>query len=80
MHVCVADLETSRLRNAEQQEREDNAVPRWVVLVEGAAAGPVNDVLAGPLGREALRSVGVPNPASSSYVLQHDLLSATAFA
>lgn len=74
IHVCVADLETSRRRSAEQQEREDNAVPRWVVLIEGSNLGPVRDVLAGPLGDRALRSAGVQNPASSAYVLQHDLL------
>ena len=55
MHVCAADLHTSRIRSAEQQERKDNDVPRWVVLVEGSMAEAVNDVLAGTLG--APRSV-----------------------
>ena len=75
MHVCVADLQISRIRSVEQQEREDNDVPRWVVLVEGSMPEAVNDVLAGPLGTQALRAAGVPNPACSTYVLQHDLLS-----
>ena len=72
MHVCVADLETSGMRSAEQQEREDNYVPRWVILVEGSTSEAVNKVLAGPLGKEAMPKVD--NLAFSTYALQYDLL------
>jgi hypothetical protein len=69
MHVCRADLETSRLRSAEQKDRGDNQVPRWVVLVEGGTAAAVAAVMDGPLAPSALGVTG----ASSIYALQHDL-------
>lgn len=74
MHVCIADLETSSIRSAEQLERDGNYVPRWVILVEGSTLEAVQAVLDGPLGKAALGAVGVNNPAASSYVVQHDLL------
>jgi hypothetical protein len=70
MHVCRADLETSRRRSAEQQDRGDNQVPRWVVLVEGTTPQAVGAVMAGPLAPAALGISG----ASSVYALQHDLV------
>lgn len=41
MRVCRADLETSGLRSAEQEGRDDNRVPRWVILVEGSTDAAV---------------------------------------
>lgn len=75
MHVCVADLQTSSIRSAEQLERDGNYVPRWVVMIEGSTLEAIQGALAGPLSKDAFRRVGVEKPAMSSYALQHDLLS-----
>jgi hypothetical protein len=69
MHVCRADLETSRRRSAEQQDRDDNQVPRWVVLVEGTTPKAVDGVMQGMLAPAALGVSG----ATSLYALQHEL-------
>lgn len=72
IHICRADLDTSRKRSIEQKDRADNLVPRWVILVEGGTTPAVEAVLAGPLGRVAAGAI----PASASraaYQLQHDL-------
>lgn len=74
MHVCCADLETSRRRSAEQQDRGDNRVPRWIVLVEGTTLDAVSHVLAGCLGSESLAAAGAPTAARGIYRLQHDLV------
>jgi hypothetical protein len=74
MHVCCADLETSRRRSAEQQDRSDNRVPRWIVLVEGTTLEAVSHVLGGSMGSEALAAAGAPTAARGVYRLQHDLV------
>jgi hypothetical protein len=69
--VARADLATSRRRSAEQMDREDNRVPRWVLLVEGSTVEAVEAVLDGELGEAQL---GVTNTARSIHRLQHDLV------
>lgn len=73
MHVCRADLDTSRKRSAEQKGRADNKVPRWIILVEGSGEA-VAQAMAEPLGPSALAALGVPDHERSSYRLQHDLV------
>jgi hypothetical protein len=73
MHVCRADLDTSRRRSAEQIDRGDNLVPRWIVLVEGGTLAAVERVMASRLGPDWLAGLGVAQSACSIYGLQHDL-------
>jgi len=73
MHVCRADLDTSRRRSAEQKDRADNKVPRWIILVEGSGEA-VAQAMAEPLGPADLAAFGVPDHERSSYRLQHDLV------
>lgn len=68
--VARADLGTSRRRSAEQLDRADNLVPRWVLLVEGSTVAAVEGVLDGELGEAAL---GVTGTERSIHRLQHDL-------
>jgi hypothetical protein len=74
MHVCRADLETSRRRSAEQQDRGDNRVPRWIVLVEGTTLEAIAEALDGSLGSKALSAAGVQIADRGVYRLQHDLV------
>ena len=74
MHVCRADLDTSRRRSAEQKDRGDNLVPRWIVLVEGGTLAAVEGAVADHLGPQRLAALGVPEAACSVYALQHDLV------
>jgi hypothetical protein len=74
MHVCRADLDTSRRRSAEQKDRGDNLVPRWVVLVEGGTLAAVQEAVAAHLGPALLAALGVREAACSVYGLQHDLV------
>lgn len=73
MHVCRADLDTSRKRSAEQKDRDDNLVPRWIILVEGGTLASLQAVVARFLGPARLAALGVPAAATSYYALQHDL-------
>jgi hypothetical protein len=69
--VARADLGTSRRRSAEQLDREDNLVPRWVLLVEGSTVTAVEAALEAELGDAAL---GVTGTERSIHRLQHDLV------
>ncbi len=73
MHVCRADLDTSRRRSAEQKDRGDNLVPRWIVLVEGGTLAAVERVVDSRIGPGWLAGLGVDQSACSIYGLQHDL-------
>jgi hypothetical protein len=70
IHICRADLDSSRRRSAEQKDRADNKVPRWIILVEGSAEA-VGKAMAGELGTQALAARGVPEHERSIYQLQH---------
>jgi hypothetical protein len=74
MHVCRADLDTSRRRSAEQKDRGDNLVPRWILLVEGGTLAAVQAVVADHLGPARLAALGVADAPCSLYGLQHDLV------
>ena len=74
-HVCRADIAVSTAKTAEQEGRPDNAVPRWVVLIEGSTTEAVRAALAGALAPDALASFQVTDFASGTYILQFDLLS-----
>lgn len=73
-HVSRADLAASIAKTAEQKGRPDNAVPRWVVLVEASTAEAARAALAGPLGAEALAAFALSDAARGLYALQFDLL------
>jgi len=73
IHVCRADLDSSRRRSAEQKDRADNKVPRWIILVEGSATA-VAKAMDGELGSAALSRRGVPEHERSIYQLQHDVV------
>lgn len=68
--VARADLATSRRRSAEQLDRDDNLVPRWVLLVEGSTVVAVEAALADAFGEATL---GVTGTERSIHRLQHDL-------
>jgi hypothetical protein len=73
-HVCRADVAVSTAKTAEQTGRPPNAVPRWVIMIEGSMAEAVQAALAGPLGNAAFKAFALTDPARGTYVLQFDLL------
>lgn len=73
IHICRADLDSSRRRSAEQKDRADNKVPRWIILVEGSADA-VAKAMDSELGSKALAVRGVPAHERSIYQLQHDVM------
>ena len=73
IHICRADLDSSRRRSAEQKDRADNKVPRWIILVEGSADA-VAKAMDSELGSKALAVRGVPAHERSIYQLQHDVV------
>ncbi len=75
-HTGRADLAASTATTAEQAGRPANAVPRWVVMVEGSTEAAIRDALAGPLSAAALERFGLLDLAAGSYGLQFDLLAA----
>lgn len=75
-HICRADLAASRAKTAEQKGRPENAVPRWVVMVETSTKAAARACLAGPLGSALLEDVHPDNPERGLYQLQFDLLGA----
>jgi hypothetical protein len=75
-HVCRADIKVSTVKTAEQKGRPDNAVPRWVVMIEGSTPEAVRSALTGPLDAAGLAKVGLTSAASGIYGLQFDLLAA----
>jgi len=75
-HTGRADLAASVAKTAEQAGRPANAVPRWVVMVEGSTEVAIRDALAGPLSASALARFGLLDLEAGSYGLQFDLLAA----
>lgn len=75
-HICRADLAASRAKTAEQKGRPENAVPRWVVMVETSTEPAARACLTGTLGSSLLEGVHPDNPERGVYRLQFDLLSA----
>jgi hypothetical protein len=73
-HVCRADLTASRAKTAEQKGRPENAVPRWVVLVETSTEAAARASFAGPLGATLLDGVHPDSPERGLYRLQFDLI------
>jgi hypothetical protein len=73
-HVCRADQTASRTRTAEQEGRPENAVPRWVILIEGSTAtatGPGLEVVQKEI---SLAGLDVVHLAAGAYGLQVDML------
>ena len=75
-HTGCADLAASTAKTAEQAGRPANAVPRWVVMVEGSTETAIRDALADPLSAPALARFGLLDLEAGSYGLQFDLLAA----
>ncbi len=73
-HVSRADVAVSTTKTAEQAGRPENAVPRWVVMIEGSTAHAIREALAGPLGAGALESFSLLDVIRGVYSLQFDLL------
>ena len=73
-HASRADLGASSAKTAEQTGRPDNAVPRWVVLVETSTGAAAQAAVTGPLGKHELAGLAVTQAASGVYALQFDLL------
>lgn len=71
VHLCRADDAGSRIETAEKKARSDGTlVPRWVLLVEGSGAQPVQAVL--DEAQAALRAQpGVRALEAAVYQLQH---------
>ncbi|MDQ0467682.1 hypothetical protein [Labrys wisconsinensis] len=74
-HVCRADVGASTAKTAEQAGRPENAVPRWVVMLEGTVKTAVREALAGPLGDGVFGDVLPLGAARGLYSLQFDILS-----
>ncbi|HXP76994.1 MAG TPA: hypothetical protein VN823_22860 [Stellaceae bacterium] len=75
-HVCRADVEASKAKTTEQRGRPDNLVPRWVILLEGAASAAIEAALSAELGPAAFAESGVAHAAHGVYRLEYDLLKA----
>lgn len=67
-HVSRADLAASLTKTAEQEGRPANAVPRWVVLVEGCTPEAIRVALA------KLSAVVAQDAEIGTYALQFDLI------
>lgn len=72
-HVGRADLAASTATTAEQKGRPANAVPRWVVLVEGSHFEAVARAISGTLSDPALGESSIRDMARGVYQLQFDL-------
>jgi hypothetical protein len=73
-YVGRADVAASAVKTAEQTGRPANAVPRWVVLVEGSEPQAVAGALFGGLAGPELREASIEGDARGLYQLQFDLL------
>lgn len=73
-HVSRADLAVSTAKTAEQEGRPDNAVPRWVVMIEGSTPDAVRNALGKHLGPISLAAFALTNAERGVYGLQFDLL------
>ena len=67
-HVSRADLAASLAKTAEQEGRPANAVPRWVVLVEGSTPEAIRFALT------ELSAVVAQDAEIGTYALQFDLI------
>ena len=72
--LCRADIDISRVRTAENEGREDNRVPRWVILVEAGDPAPIGEAFRDPLAPDVLAALGIPDTARAIHRLQHDLV------
>ena len=71
-HLCRADLAASTAKTAEQAGRPENAVPRWVVMVE--ASTEAGALAASAKLDPALAGTPVAGAIQGEYALQFDLL------
>lgn len=71
-HATRADLAVSSAKTAEQTGRPDNAVPRWVVMIEGGTEEAARAALRGPLGHSALASHSLTDLQGGIYAMQFD--------
>lgn len=73
-HVSRADLAVSTTKTTEQQGRPENAVPRWVVMIEASTAEAARAALGEQLGAPALASFALTDTVGGVYAVQFDLL------
>ena len=79
-HLCRADLAASSTKTAEQAGRPENALPRWVVMVEAstpAAAASARASIASSIDAACLAGTPLLGVMQGVYALQFDLLAAT---
>lgn len=74
VYLGRADLAASTTKTAEQKGRPANAVPRWVVLVEGSEPTAIREATFAALGAAALGEPSIRDDARGLYELQFDLL------
>jgi hypothetical protein len=73
-HVGRADTTASTAKTAEQTGRPANAVPRWVIMVEGSGIAAVRNAVNADLGDAAIDEASITGLARGVYQLQFDLL------
>ena len=76
--ACAGPMSRSaRQKPRSRPGRPPNAVPRWVIMIEGDKPEAVQAALAGALGSAAFNSFALTDPARGTYVLQFDLLTSS---
>jgi hypothetical protein len=74
VHLGRADIAASTAKTAEQTGRPANAVPRWVVMIEGSQPTAVHRAVHESLNDGALSETSIAEPARGVYQLQFDLV------
>jgi hypothetical protein len=77
-HVGRADLSASTAKTAEQRGRPENAVPRWVIMIEATTPEAAEAAVTRTLGSDALAEPSITGDARGLYQLQFDLLGSAA--
>jgi len=72
-HICRADMEASKAKTAEQKNRPENAVPRWVILLEASTLEAVQSIFSGPLSAKAVTAAALLQSRQGIYRLEFDL-------
>lgn len=73
-HVGRADVAASTAKTVEQKGRPANAVPRWVVMIEGSDPQSVARAVDSNLSDEALQEPSIAGLHRGVYQLQFDLM------
>jgi hypothetical protein len=73
-HICRADIAVSSTKTAEQKGRPENAVPRWIILIEASTPEALDGILSGALSEAKLATFALTDAARGLYQLQFDLL------